>query len=374
MAQVPRTFLITGATGFLGGAVAVAALRSGYGHQLRLLARGSAEGSPRKRLIENLRRLGATNAELHSLGEDFILEADLGAPASFEGHPSLACVERVIHAAALPTFSNNPAIPTVNVDGTLALAHALTPSVLKRFLFVGTAMAVGPSMGRGALIEETDQLAERHDHLVPYTASKAEAERRLRLELPDLRLVIARPSIIVGHTELGVSPSQSIFWVFLVGHMLGAFTCDLEDSIDVVPVDWCANVLLTLATREVLEHDLYHISAGKESSVTISALDQVLAVARRVAPMAANYRRIGGSEIVRTMSRMREIAPGANRRLLLRAMQLYGGFAELNYVFDNNRLRSEGMSASPPFTSYLPHCVETARGISIADQMKWDFK
>ena len=374
MDKPARTFLITGATGFLGGAVTVAALRAGYGHQLRLLARAGADGSPRKRLLENLTRLGATNAELHSLGDDYILEADLATPASFEDHPLLRSIDRVVHAAALPTFSNNPAIPTVNVEGTLALAHALDRRIMKRFLFVGTAMAVGPSMGHGSLIAESDDLAADHDHLVPYTASKAEAERRLRLELPDLPLVIARPSIVVGHTELGVAPSQSIFWVFLVGQMLGAFTCDLDDLIDVIPADWCANVLLSLATRETLGHDLYHVSAGRESSVSFAALDQVISKAMRVSPMGANYRKICGAEIVAMMPRMREIAPGANRRLLLRAMRLYGGFAELNYVFDNHRLRGEGLAASPPFTSYLPHCVDTARGISIADQMKWDFK
>jgi nucleoside-diphosphate-sugar epimerase len=374
MTQAQRTFLITGATGFLGGAVAVAALRAGYGRQLRLMARGSGGEGPRQRLLDNLRRLGATDTELQSLGDDFIFEGNLAAPELFKDHPQLHPIERVVHAAALPTFSNNPAIPAVNVEGTLALAHALNPRVLRRFLFVGTAMAVGPSREPGSLIEESEQLPAEHEHLVPYTASKAEAERRLRLELPDLPLVIARPSIVVGHTELGVSPSQSIFWVFLVGQMLGAFTCELHDMIDVVPADWCANVLLTLATREALSHDLYHVSAGKESSVSFSALDSVLADARRVAPMAASYRKIGNEELVRLLPKMREIAPGANRRLLLRAMQLYGGFAELNYVFDNNRLRGEGVHASPPFTSYLPHCVRTAHGISIADQMRWDFK
>lgn len=49
MTMTDRTFLITGATGFLGGAVTVAALRAGYGRQLRLLARGSLEGSPQLR-------------------------------------------------------------------------------------------------------------------------------------------------------------------------------------------------------------------------------------------------------------------------------------------------------------------------------------
>jgi nucleoside-diphosphate-sugar epimerase len=349
-------------------------LRAGYGKQLLLLARRSSTGASAARLFENLRRLGATEVELRSLGQDFIFEADLGNEEAFADSRRLKSIERVIHAAALPTFSNNPTIRAVNVEGTLALARALNPSALERFLFVGTAMAVGPSRRRGSLIEESEQLGADDDHLVPYTASKAEAERRLRLELPDLPLVIARPSIVVGHTELGVSPSQSIFWVFLVGHMLGAFTCDLGDSIDVIPADWCADALLELATRDSLEHDLYHVSAGQESSVTIQALDEVLAHARRVAPMANRYRKIGKSEIAQILPKMRDIVPGANRRLLLRAMQLYGGFAELNYVFDSNRLRREGLCASPPFTSYLSRCVETARGIPIADQMKWDFK
>jgi nucleoside-diphosphate-sugar epimerase len=375
MSTAKRTFLITGATGFLGGAVTVAALRAGYGRKLLLLARGSTTGgTPAARLFDNLRRLGATDAELRSLGADCIYEADLGDEAAFVDKRRLERIERVIHAAALPTFSNNPTIRSVNVAGTLALARALSPSALQRFLFVGTAMAVGPSRARGSLIEESEHLGADDDHLVPYTASKAEAERRLRQELPDLPLVIARPSIVVGHTELGVAPSQSIFWVFLVGHMLGAFTCDLGDSIDVIPADWCADALLELATRESLEHDLYHVSAGQESSVTIQALDEVLARARRVAPMAARYRKIEKAEIADILPKMRDMVPGANRRLLLRAMQLYGGFAELNYVFDSHRLRREGLCASPPFTSYLSRCVETARGIPIADQMKWDFK
>ena len=362
MANLERTFLITGATGFLGGAATVAALRAGHGPRLRLLVRRSEEGSPAMRLFDNLRRLGATEAELSTLGSDFMLEGDLARGEAFAGHPFLKPVERVIHAAALPTFSNNPAISAINVDGTLALAHALNPARLERFLFVGTAMAVGPSQRRGTVIKESDVLGTDDDHLVPYTASKAEAERRLRAELPDMPLVIARPSIVVGHTELGVAPSQSIFWVFLVGHMLGSFTCALTDSIDVVPADWCADVLLQLATQEKLEHDLYHVSAGKGSSVTIEALDEALANARNVAPMAGSYKQIAAAEIAQFMPKMRELVPGASRRLLLRAMQLYGGFAELNYVFDNRRLQREGLATPPPFTSYLNRCVETARG------------
>ena len=369
-----RTFLITGATGFVGGAVAVAALRAGHGPRLLLLSRALSDQSSRARLVANLRRLGATDQELRTLGDNFVVEADLADPDAFSRATQLNAVQRVIHAAALPTFSNNPAIASINVEGTLALAHALNPDCLERFLFVGTAMAVGPSLRRGSLIEESEELGAEDDHLVPYTASKAKAERRLREELPNLPLVVARPSIVVGHTQLGVTPSQSIFWVFLVGHMLGAFTCEYDDFVDVVPADWCANVLLQLATLKRLEHDVYHVSAGRESSVTIDEIDQAMAHARRVAPNGGAYRKIDKSDLIDMLPQMKRIAPEANRRLLLRAMQLYGGFAELNYVFNNDRLRGAGLDPSPPLTSYLSRCVETARGISIADQMKWDFK
>ena len=144
-----RTFLITGATGFVGGAVTVAALRAGYGPQLLLLSRALSDQSSRARLLANLRRLGATEQELRTLGDDCVLEADLADPEAFCRATPLNAVQRVIHAAALPTFSNNPAIGSVNVEGTLALAHALNPDCLERFLFVGTAMAVGPSLRRG---------------------------------------------------------------------------------------------------------------------------------------------------------------------------------------------------------------------------------
>jgi hypothetical protein len=112
-----RTFLITGATGFLGGgAVAVAALRAGYGPKLRLLVRGSAEGTPAMRLFNNLRRLGATEAELSSLGDDFMLEADLGRKAAFEGHRAHAAAE--YHASVGPGIYSAPAFPGARVPGT----------------------------------------------------------------------------------------------------------------------------------------------------------------------------------------------------------------------------------------------------------------
>ncbi len=59
---------------------------------------------------------------------------------------------------------------------------------------------------------------------------------------------------------------------------------------------------------------------------------------------------------------------------MLRALKLYGGFADLNYLFDNQRLLDEGIAAPPRFTDYLDVCVHSSRDISIPAQMQWDFK
>ncbi len=64
----------------------------------------------------------------------------------------------------------------------------------------------------------------------------------------------------------------------------------------------------------------------------------------------------------------------ANPRLVLRALRLYSGFADLNYLFDNQRLLDEGIAVPPRFTDYLDVCVRSSSGVSIATQMQWDFK
>lgn len=68
----------------------------------------------------------------------------------------------------------------------------------------------------------------------------------MRKQCPDLPLLIARPSIIVGHTRLGYLPSTSIFWVFRMGLMLQKFMCSLDDRIDVISIDYCTDAFDSL--------------------------------------------------------------------------------------------------------------------------------
>jgi nucleoside-diphosphate-sugar epimerase len=368
--------LMTGATGFLGGAIAVEAIKRGVGQRLLLLVRADDPSQGLARVAENFALLGASAADIAALREEQIVCAGLTELDAIHDDARLNRVSIVIHSAALATFSNHPLLEQTNVGGSYALGKLMHGRpALQRFIYIGTAMACGDNaMIDGSIAEVLTLPIEDNDHLVPYTRSKALGEKILRDNFPDLPLIVTRPSIIVGHTVLGCAPSQSIFWVFLVWQILGIITTDLEDKIDVVPVDWCAEAIMELALKKTLSHQVYHLSAGAGSSRTFREIDVALAAARGVTPLGDGYQRITVEKMDTLLYRVRRRIPDCNARLLLKALKLYGSFAELNYIFRNDNLLAEGIALSTPMPDYIGTCVASARDIPIGDQMQWDFK
>ncbi|WP_435626617.1 SDR family oxidoreductase [Candidatus Ferrigenium straubiae] len=365
--------LVTGATGFLGGAVVANLIQRGLASSLLLLVRAANAGEGLERIRQQLQLFEVPASQLNGLTEGQILLGDFNDVIAFTGDRRLDDVTHVINCAAIASFANNPLIRPVNVVGTFAFAQRMAKSQkLKRFLHVGTAMACGTN--HQSPIRESWDIAPEEEHLVPYTASKAEIEHKIRSELPELPFVVARPSIVVGHTRLGCKPSGSIFWVLRMVQMLGKFTCGLDEKVDIIPVDYCADALVKLALKEQLAHDLYHVSAGVGSSCTIEEIDIPMARARGVEPCSTHYQKVSQDEIMELADEFKERVGPCNRRLVLQALRLYGGFAELNYVFDNERLLAEGIAQPPRFTSYVGLCAKTSENISVQEQMKWDFK
>lgn len=374
---VPSTqerILLTGATGFLGGAVAARMIAEGHAGALCFLVRADNPAQGLQRLRDNLSQHGVDKRQGLALSEAQIICGDFLDTAWLAREtPRLMQIDRVINCAAVASFSKNPNIWPVNVEGTFAFAQVLSRSArLKRFLHVGTAMCCGPQ--RESPISESWEFPEAAQQLVDYTASKAEIERRLREELPALPLVVARPSIVVGHRSLGCQASGSIFWVFRMGFALESFTCGLDEQIDVIPVDYCAEALIGLTLKPRLSHDLYHISAGHHSACTFAEIDEAFALANGAQPVGERYRKVDVDDLKSLASRFEARIGPANPRLVLRALRLYSGFADLNYLFDNSRLLEEGIAVPPRFTDYLDVCVRSSSGVSIATQMQWDFK
>lgn len=369
--RFPLATLITGATGFIGGACTIAALESNPATSLLFLVRAATQQEGLERLVQSLARFEPSPALLCRLNASQVVLGDLADVEGFAGDPRLDTVTHVLNCAAVASFGNHPGIWPINVDGTVAFARRMARAPrLKRFLHIGTAMACGP--GRASPVCESPDLDERARHLVPYTASKAEAERQMHA-IAGLPLVVARPSIVIGHSALGCKPSTSIFWVFRMAQDLGRSMCHLDETVDVIPVDYCASALMLLLFKPHISSNLYHVSAGARSA-TFREIEQAMADARGIPPLGSAYRQITEKDIPSIASDIKARLGISNRRLVLKAMKLYGGFGLLNYQFDNRRLIDEGAEPPPTFPSYIKHCIASTEGRPLLEQMMDDFK
>lgn len=185
--------LVTGATGFLGGALARRLLA--HGASVRVIARTPEKASA-------LRELGAT-----------VVQADLT-----DAHSLRAAVEgctTVFHVAV--DYTTVAKQMRVNVDGTRYLAQASADAGVARFVHVST-LAVYNHRVRG-IVTESAPLANSS---YPYALTKVAGERTLvdvstRRGLP---YTIIRPGMIYGehaavwtNTLFQIARRDPIFWL-----------------------------------------------------------------------------------------------------------------------------------------------------------------
>jgi len=368
-----KKILITGATGFLGGAVAAELIAAGDVEKLLLLARSNNEKRALDRVKDNLSKFGVDSQQLAKLTPQQIIEGDLSKPEKFLSDARLDQADGVINCAAIASFGNNPLIWKVNVEGTFQLASRMSRVAgLKRFVHIGTAMSCTPDPDTNVV--EAINPTQRKNHIVEYTWSKSTIEQMITEHLPGFPLVIARPSIVVGHTEHGCAPSASIFWVFRMALRLGKFMCNLEDRIDVIPVDYCARAIIKLLQVPELEYPVYHISSGRQSSVTFAEIDRAMAQASGTRPLSHDYQKVGYKELTQEKSNFKTLFGDCNEKIVLKSMSLYGEFSKLNVTFDNEKILKLGMPASPRFTDYIGICHNSVKDKTLSELMAIDFK
>ncbi len=364
-------FLVTGVTGFLGGAVVAELLASHFPGKLLLMVRAATPAAGLERVVRSLARFEVPSSQLAMLTEQNVLCGDLANVAAFAADSRLDAVTHVINCAGITSFGKDPNVWRVNVDGTMEFARRLKKAPgLKRFTHISTAMICGDKPP--SVVEEDLSLKLSGNHLVPYTESKAEAERRLTQEMAGLPFVIVRPTIIAGHTRLGCRPSGSIFWAFRMSHALRMTTSPLNGMIDVVPVDYAARAVLHLAAAQKLQHTIYHVGSGPSHSSTFAEIDDAFVKAEG-GGSSGEFRRASIEEALSRKASFQDIFGQCNRRFMQVAIRLYGGFASLNATFDNSRLMNEGAPPPPKFSDYLGVCLESCQEVSIYAQAMIDF-
>jgi nucleoside-diphosphate-sugar epimerase len=382
----PVVFL-TGGTGFIGGAVLAELLTRHAPARVLVLARRDEHRPAAERVQASVARflapdeLGACAHRCWALPGDVtnlvaVADDQTGARLPIAAYPdgevpTLADVSHVIHLAANTSFRSVRTVRRVNILGTLALAHRFRRcGGLQRFLHVGTAYICGDHSSR--VIFEDDAPNDRVNYAVEYTRSKAEAEALLAATAPELPLLIARPSVVVGHTRLGCGPSGSLFWLYRAADLLRRYLQPLTALEDVVPVDYVARALCALAFATSPKHRVYHVSAGLGSSVSAAELSAAFDAHHGHRPDDP-IEVTDIDRLWRERDRLaRYLGPGDEERFL-QTLEIYFRFCRLTAeVFDNTRLLAEGIPAPPPFTSYLGRCVESSRDRSVYEQMRDD--
>jgi len=364
--------LLTGSTGFLGGELAVLLSKRREVERLYCLVRsyGQEDARSRLRAVFDFHDDPFDPARVVPV-EGELRDAELG--EKLAAHPELRDVDVVIHAAADTSFApaNGENLEKVNVEGTAALARwAESLPGLKTFCYVGTASICGSRLTNCNVREEQSPHASAV-HLVKYCFTKMVGEINVRRIIPARKLVIVRPSIIMGDTRNWAPRSSVIRWALAAVNLIRLIPADPRANLDIVPVDYAARALVELlfAPRR---WTTYHISAGPASATT---LDQITRAADDPALGRPRFHFVGG-ELLEQMKRWpKRLAPSSELhrhrsyldywhrvfngngglRLLLAGMKPYFEFIGLNQTFDNSRLLTDtSLGPPPPAHAYVP--------------------
>jgi nucleoside-diphosphate-sugar epimerase len=249
---VSETVLLTGATGFLGMELLARLIDRGEDDVIALV-RASDEAAAEARLRSVLARL---YDEPPSVAERVrAIPADVSLPglglSATHRREVLARTSSIVHCAASIAFDlplqEARSVNTAGAARVLELAHELDGGGrLRRIVHVSTAYVCGRHRG---VFGERESPGASAAFRNSYERSKADGERIVATAGTGLPLAVARPSIVVGDSRCGWTPSFNVvYWplqAFARG-LIEEIPADPDGTLDIVPIDYVADGILAL--------------------------------------------------------------------------------------------------------------------------------
>jgi nucleoside-diphosphate-sugar epimerase len=226
--------LVTGGSGFLGSHIAEQLANEG--HTVRALVRRSSN----KKFLETLK------------GIEFAEGAVEDAAAVEE---AVKGVDAVVHSAGLVKARTPEEFAAINVTGTtnlLASARKHSPD-LKRFVFVSSLAAVGPSSDGSPVPSGASPNPVTH-----YGRSKLAAERAVLEAKDDLKVTVIRPPLIYGPRD---NETVAFFQAVARGVLpvLGAG----DNTLSVIYVEDAAAACVRAIEADVPSGSVYFVDDGE---------------------------------------------------------------------------------------------------------------
>ncbi|MCD6012617.1 MAG: Male sterility domain protein [Flavipsychrobacter sp.] len=296
-------------------------------------------------------------------------------------------IHTVIHSAANTSFSrvNDTLVEKANVGGLeKVLLWAKTLPTLQTFLYIGTATICGKDI-RDRIVQEVESPNTKVNHVVKYTYTKMRGEMLIHKHLPDEKVFIARPSIIMGDSRAIMPRSPVILWAMATINHLRLMPVNEFSKLDIVPMDYTAKAIIGLLFAKRKYHT-YHISAGKASTTanqlakTLSDYFDDLPPFKFVEKSMLKHIKLWtknklheGDELYQYQDYLdywEEVFEGkSNLRILFTGLDPYLEFMELGQVFDNSRLLEDlpEIGNSEPAHEYIAKSMHYVEKLDILE-------
>jgi len=285
--------LVTGASGFLGSHVAEQLSQAG--HDVVALVRKSSN----RKFLETLPNV------------NFAYGAVEDARAVDE---AVRGVDAIVHSAGLVKARGEAEFEKTNVEGTknlLASARNHAPG-LKRFVFVSSLAAVGPSRDGSPVQPDREPQPVTH-----YGRSKLRAEQAVLAAKGELPVTVIRPPMIYGPRD-----NETFAFFQTVSRRVLPYLGDGKNTLSIVYAADAANACVRAIFADVPSGSLYFVDDGKVYvwRDMLAELERVLErraflrvpipffVLRGAAVASEGYGRIRGKAVMLTRDKINELS------------------------------------------------------------------
>jgi len=378
---------LTGVTGFLGGELLVELSKKTDIEKIFCLVRAQNHENAVIRLKKVFDLHGDyfdTKKIIPVIGE----LTDENLSTKLINNKEIAAIDHIIHSAANTSFSKiyDDLVEKVNIGGTTQLlTWAKTLKKLSLFTYVGTATICGANV-KNCIVTEDMSPDLSAKHLVKYTYTKMMGELLLEKYLPAEKILVVRPSIIMGDSRPWVPRSYVILWALATLNELRLFPGNPHSSIDIVSIDYAVKAITELIYNKQRKYKVYHISSGIKSATTAEKGTNAI---KDFYPEKPDFKFVPKnllSEMKKWSKNTALITPenplyqynnyldywlnnfedNSSLRILFYALEPYINFIELGQIFDNSRLLEDTtIGESIPAHVYLKTSGKYLKNINI---------